>query len=116
MLRAQRNLNAKSKFLSVAITLFLLVSMIPTLAFPKASNAVENEEDQVASLNDVERGVVYPGRERTQEEIEGLLDQDCIVDYFDARGVRTFYWTKLIIRQNLGFCGNHLGSAIQAIA
>ena len=87
MADSQRCSRAAKGFLSVVLALSLIVSMASSLAFPKASNAVENEEDQVASLNDVERGVVYPGRERTQEEIEGLLDQDCIVDYFDASDI-----------------------------
>ncbi len=100
------NLQSKSRaakgFLSVVLALSLIVSMVPTLGFPKAANAVKNEEEQITSLNDVEHGVRLPGRERTQEEIEELQRQGCIVDFFDASDIDYKYSANAINAADLG--------------
>ena len=89
-------------FLGVVLALSLIVSMVPTLGFPKVANAVENEEEQITSLNDVEHGVQLPGRERTQEEIEELQRQGRIVDYFDASDIDYKYSADAINTVDLG--------------
>ena len=87
MLNFQSDTSANRKILSIVLTFALAISMIPTLILTEVSNADENESEQATSLKDFERGVVYQGRQRTQEEIEKLQSQGCIVDEFDASDI-----------------------------
>ena len=87
MLNYKSDSSASRKSFSVILTLALVISFIPTLAFPKVSSAVENKDGQTTSLKGCESGVVYPGRQRTQEEIEELLRQGYIADNFDASDI-----------------------------
>ena len=96
------NSRTTKRFLSIVLALSLIASMVPALSFPKQANAVENEEEQITSLNDVEHGVQLPGRERTQEEIEELQRQGCIVDFFDASDIDYKYSANAINTADLG--------------
>ncbi len=87
MSKSKSNPSVKNKFLSIAIALSLVISMFPSLGYAKDASALENDSEQVASLSNYKQGVMYPGRERTQGEIEELQRQGAFVDYYDASDI-----------------------------
>ena len=78
---------AKEKLLSAALALSLVASMFPAFATPASASATENEGTQTASLSQFESGVAYPGRQRSQAEIEELQRAGGVVDLFDASDI-----------------------------
>ncbi len=87
MLHSLGNSRIPNKLLSAFLALFLLVSMVPTWGMSTVAYAAENESEQAVPLSDFSQGVLYPGRQRTQAEIEELQSQGYIADYFDASDI-----------------------------
>ena len=77
----------KEKLLSAALALSLVASMFPAFATPASASAAENEGTQTALISQFESGVAYPGRQRSQAEIEELQRAGGVVDLFDASDI-----------------------------